>query len=72
MICIRVGQHQIFQACDALLGKIQLNCRTLCIVAGIDEHGFSVTGKEGSISLPHIDKVYRQIGGKLCFLLRSS
>ena len=58
MIGIGVGENQIVQAFYLLFVQVVLNQGSLGIFSGINQHGMSVAGDQGGVSLPHIQEMH--------------
>ena len=70
MVRIRVCANYIVKLCDALFLKIELDCRTLRIIPGINQHSMGANCNKCRVSLPDINKMDIQFT-RLCGLLFS-
>ena len=59
MIRVRMGSDDILNRLHTLLCKIILYRSALAVVAGIDQHIFTVAGKQYTVPLPYIQIVDR-------------
>ena len=61
MISVRMGQHQIVKGRNTKIFQIGLYFCTLVIVSGVDQHGVSVLGQKGTVTLANVEKMNGQI-----------